>query len=275
MTPHSVKLLNDNAREILHSDVNTIGTAFKGQGQTACVADTGSDPGNVANVPAPFSNRLITLFPVGRNGVTDEPHGHGTHVCGSVVGDGTLNNGTRMEAAASRADLIVQSLLTSNGELMTGLLKDLLSTAYNQGARIHTNSWGAYYPSIPYNENAASRELDDFVFANKDLVVCFAAGNDGIDRTANPGSMSPDRPDGIVDLGQVGSEAIAKNIITVGACESERTSVPWDQSTWAAFASKLPATPLRTQHFADNREEVAAFSSRVQGSKEECAGQCH
>lgn len=259
---HSVKLMNDVAREILHSDININGTAFKGKGQTICVADTGFDLGNEVNVPAPFKNRSVRLYPVGRKGMTDDPDGHGTHVCGSAVGDGTLRDGTRMEAAASRADLIVQSILAPGGQgLIPGPLKKLLGDAYNKGARIHTNSWGASTPSIPY-EVASSQALDDFVFTNKDLVVCFAAGNDGIDATANPGSMRPSEPDGIVDLAQVGAEAIAKNIITVGASESERTNVAWNGSTWGLWRSKFPAAPLRQQHFANSKEDMAAFSSR-------------
>lgn len=262
---HSVKLLNDKAREILHSDININGTVFKGKGQTICVADTGFDLGDKANVPVPFKNRVIKLYAVGRRNPdkTDDPDGHGTHVCGSAVGVGTLKDGTRMEAAASQANLMVQSILTPNlTGLNPGSFEKLLGEPYRDGARIHTNSWGATTPSIPYDGIPATAELDAFLFAHRDLVVCFAAGNDGTDKTAEPGSMRLSRPDGIVDLAQVGAEAVAKNIITVGASESERPSVPWIESTWAVYGSKFPAAPLRQQHFANDREDMAAFSSR-------------
>lgn len=269
---YPIGLKNDVARRILHSDININGTAFKGKGQIICVADTGFDLGDKRNVPLPFKDRLVKLISVGRKfktdesqGKTDDPNGHGTHVCGSAVGDGTLKDGTRMEAAASRADLIVQSIAASDeyrARLSTGpSLKGLLDDAYENGARVHTNSWGTDHPSIPYNPD--SKALDDFVFANKDLVVCFAAGNDGIDAT---GAARSGQPDGTVDMAQVGAEAIAKNIITVGASESERTGVAaWSNPTWSAtekWRLRFPALPLPKEHFANSEDDMAAFSSR-------------
>lgn len=63
-------------------------------------------------------------------------------------------------------------------------------------------------------------------------------------------------------MAQVGAEAVAKNVFTVGASESERLSVPWIESIWAVYGSVFPATPLRQQHFANDRDDMAAFSSR-------------
>ena len=53
-------------------------------------------------------------------------------------------------------------------------------------------------------------EIDRFVWDQPDVVICFAAGNDGeepVDRS---------------DKGHIGAEAAAKNCITVGASRSSR-----------------------------------------------------
>ncbi|KAJ9115385.1 hypothetical protein QFC22_005140 [Naganishia vaughanmartiniae] len=144
---------------------------------------------------------------------------------------------------------------------MPGSLYVLLGDAYDKGARVHTNSWGASVPSILY-EAASSRVLvDEFVYTQNDLVVLFAAGNDGVDATSQPGSMMrPDQPDVLVDLAQVGAEAVAKSIITVGACESQRTDVAWN--LWGKWRTKFPVALLEQEHFANSRDDMAAFSSR-------------
>lgn len=256
-----VKLMNDVAREIIHSDIKINGTAFKGKGQTICVADTGFDLGNEHELPEPFKNRSVKLLAVTTRGKTDDPDGHGTHVCGSAVGDGKLRDGTRIEAAASRADLIVQSILATakpeDGLAPPLRLTILLDIPYKMGARVHTNSWGTSRVGVPYNQS--SRDLDEFVYGHKDLVVCFAAGNSGFDAT---GAARSNGPDGVVDLGQIGAEAIAKNIISVGASESERPNVAWPDSTYNVWKSKFPNATLRKQHFANSSEDMAAFSSR-------------
>src|SRR4029078_11608291 len=50
----------------------------------------------------------------------------------------------------------------------------------------------------------------DFIAANKDFVVTFSAGNEGIDANS----------DGIIDNDSIGSPATAKNVITVCASEN-------------------------------------------------------
>ncbi len=83
------------------------------------------------------------------------------------------------------------------------------SSAYAQGARISSNSWGFGGPIADYDSNAQEY---DFIVRDargsqaglQELSVVFAAGNDG------PGPNT------------VGSPSTAKNIITVGASENVR-----------------------------------------------------
>jgi hypothetical protein len=68
---------------------------------------------------------------------------YGTHVCGSVPGDGVAEDGTVIRGTAAR--LVMQSVLDPQGGL-GGLpvdLHDLFLPPYqDDGARVHTNSWG-------------------------------------------------------------------------------------------------------------------------------------
>ena len=153
--------------------------------------------GSTTNVHPAFTGRVVKLMPFGRPGKADDPDSHGTHVCGSVLGNGnSASMGGVIQGTAPKAKLMVQSLLDSTGGLggIPNDLHDLFAPAYNDKARVHTNSWGSTIPGLPYSQS--SREIDDFVWHHQDCVICFSAGNDGIDSNA----------DGIVDEGQVGSE---------------------------------------------------------------------
>src|SRR5262249_17102855 len=160
------------------------------------------------------TGRVLKLYALGRPNPAkaDDPHGHGTHVAGSALGDGNSPSmGGAIRGTAPQAKLVLQSTLDSSyhlGGIPIDLHSRLEPPADNEGARIHTNSWGATPPGLPYD--ASAEEIDDVVWNRQDLAICFAAGNDGTDGNAN----------GVVDTGSVGSQSAAKNCITVGASES-------------------------------------------------------
>jgi serine protease AprX len=109
--------------------------------------------------------------------------------------------------------------------------------------------------ALPYSYVDRVREIDDFVWNNPELVICWAAGNSGRDG---------DR-DGVVDPAQIGGEAAAKNCITVGASESVRLNL--EDVVYATYGTgphpeDFPAAPIHDDLFADNAEGMAAFSSR-------------
>lgn len=245
------KLFNSAARPIMNAHVVLNGTAFEGDGQLVTVADTGFDKGSTTNVHPAFTGRVVKLVPFGRPGKTDDPDSHGTHVCGSVLGNGSSPSmGGVIQGTAPKAKLMVQSLLDSQGGLrgIPNDLHDLFTPAFNENARVHTNSWGDNRPGLPYSQS--SKEIDDFVFNHPDFVICFAAGNDGIDQNS----------DGIVDEGQVGSESAAKNCITVGASENNRPNL---KPTYGDLRpNSYPHSPLFADRMATNPNGMAAFSSR-------------
>ncbi|KAM7196740.1 Peptidase S8/S53 domain containing protein [Naviculisporaceae sp. PSN 640] len=251
---HPVQLHNNVARNIINASVVVNGTPYQGEGQVIAVADTGFDKGSTSSTHPAFTGRVVKLYDLGRPGKADDPDGHGTHVCGSAVGDGNSTTaGGSIQGTAPKAKLVVQSLLDKWGGLggIPADLHDLFNPPYtNDGARVHTNSWGI---PIPVAYNSTSFEIDDFVWNHPDMVICYSAGNEGTDANA----------DGVVDLGQLGSHAVAKNCITVGASESVRSDIQPLLPTYGDLHPfDFPVAPLQRDQMANNAEGMAAFSSR-------------
>ena len=70
---------------------------------------------------------------------------HGTHVAGCVVSDGTGSVGNRFRGIVPGARLFFQNNGTPTGALATPAdLGVVFGQAYAAGARLHSNSWGAY-----------------------------------------------------------------------------------------------------------------------------------
>jgi subtilisin family serine protease len=108
------------------------------------------------------------------------------------------------------------------------------NSAYGQGARISSNSWG-FTNLFRYDTNAQEfdrivRDAQSGAAGNQQLIVVFAAGNDG--------SAS----------NTVSSPATAKNVITVGASENVRMT--------GNDGCGIPNTG------ADSANDIISFSSR-------------
>lgn len=89
------------------------------------------------------------------------------------------------------------------------------------------------------------------------MIILFSAGNSGVDADAN----------GYVDQDSIGSPGTAKNCITSGASDNERTTGGYNPggpcSTWyECWGSDYPTNPTRDDRISDTRQELAAFSSR-------------
>ncbi|MFN8483832.1 MAG: S8 family serine peptidase [Anaerolineae bacterium] len=284
-----------------------IGTAtanangYDGSTQIAAVADTGLDTGAIPVAHPAFANAVKAIYnwpgvtdscfqKITDDGAQDVDSGHGTHVAGSILGRGDALGHNKGGAPA--AQLVFQAtenwVTTSSlckslygyqdGYYLTGLpadLRQLFQQAYNQGARIHSNSWGSAAAGA-YTTNSAN--TDDFIWNHRDMTITFSAGNEGAD--ANN--------DGIVDSDSMGSPATAKNVISVGASENDRQgnyqcdlSLSYvSQDT--AYQNGLTCgnmggqnqlgtpgqrwgfttNPIKDDPTAGNKEQMAAFSSR-------------
>ncbi|GAB7184833.1 hypothetical protein ATKI12_4664 [Kitasatospora sp. Ki12] len=247
-------LHNSVAAGLMSARVSLNGTPFRGEGQVVAIADTGFDVGSTTDVHPAFKGRVKRLTALGRTGPdrTDDPMGHGTHVSGSVLGDGSsAPMAETVQGTAPGASLVLQSLLDDHGGLggIPDDLADLFGPPFQEdGARIHTNSWGPVQPSLPYDRSAF--EADQMVWDHKDFVICFSAGNSGQDRDGN----------GRINPASVSGQAGAKNCITVGASESSRPHIPL---TYGQLSSvSFPVSPIHDDPQATNPKGMAAFSSR-------------
>jgi serine protease AprX len=244
---------NDRARILLcvdraHSPVAPV-VEQTGKGQLVGVADTGLDDAH-----PDFRGRIAALIARGIPGVTSDPHGHGTHVTGSVLGDGAASAGA-IRGTAPEAKVVFQALLDRRGHLggLDPSVGDLLQQAYDAGVRVHNNSWGVSRNASAYR--ADSLELDEFVAQHPDMLVVMAAGNSG---TAEHPLNSPP---GFVDLMSLDAPATAKNALTVGACRSDRD--PGAGATFgASWPEDFPDPPVHDAPLSGDPESMAAFSGR-------------
>jgi subtilisin family serine protease len=250
------KLYNDISRQLLGIDSTSashLSTSIinqNGTGQIIAIADTGIDDSH-----PDFAGRIAGIVALGRTGDHTDPHGHGTHVAGSALGDGSSSSG-KIKGTAPGAQLFFQSLLDSTGRL-GGLpvnLSDLFEEAYLNGARIHNNSWGADTQSR-YTFN--SFEVDEYVAQRRDMLIVIAAGNEG-NATANP-RVSP----GSVDWLSIGAPATAKNALAVGASQSSKALTPLSKLTYGAvWSANFPDPPSASELVSGDPSSMAEFSSR-------------
>ena len=253
------RLHNDEARSILGLDgppADNPGFHFKyeGEGQTVGVADTGIDESH-----PDFGQRIAGIVALGRPGDHSDPNGHGTHVAGSVLGDGSAANG-RLRGAAPKAKLFFQSLLDNRGGLggLPFRLETLFDEAYQNGVRIHNNSWGAATASV---YRVTSNEVDAFVHNHRDMLLVISAGNEGT--AADPATGKRNASKGFVDWLSIGSPATSKNALTVGASRSRRTAGGLSALNYGSvWPDAFAEAPISDEKVSGDINALAAFSSR-------------
>ena len=256
------------------------GLKLTGQGEIIAVCDTGLDTGEPGTIHPDFAGRIaaiksypitpdwnsVIMNPGGDDGPADLDSGHGTHVSGSVLGNGaaSADGPAVIRGHASKAKIVFQAVeqemkwrpdapekLKKERYVLAGIpanLAPLFQYAYNRGARIHSNSWGGGDPGA-YDDQC--RQFDQFVWDHKDFCFVIAAGNDGSD---NDG-------DGKINLMSVTSPGTAKNCITVGACENLRPEFNSElYGDW--WPDDFPVNPIHNAPMADDADQVVAFSSR-------------
>ncbi|MDW7731772.1 MAG: PGF-pre-PGF domain-containing protein [Methanolobus sp.] len=224
-----------------------------GSGQIVAVSDSGLDTGNKDTIHEDLRGRIIDIYDIAGDGSADY-NGHGTHVAGSIAGNAFLSNG-QYAGMAPEAELVFQAIGTYDKRLdVPADLNDLFLQAYNTNAstRIHSNSWG--YTNDSGNYSSRAYQVDKFVWEHPDMLILFAAGNQGKD---------VELPYGIVDTDSITPPATAKNCLTVGASENNRTSInTYSSLIGAGLGGPYDSPVLNNDLAANNIEGVAAFSSR-------------
>jgi len=261
---------------------------IRGEGQIASAADTGLSTGNLSTLHRDFGQqgvstnpmRVLAGYALGRSTWDDNQNtggGHGTHTSGSIVGNGIRSGSTPntntfpggsngcYAGTAPKAQFVFQSVMDSGGGLggIPDDLNDLFQQTYDDGARVHSNSWGA---AVAGQYTTDSSNLDMFAWNNKDMVITFSAGNSGKDT----GGTS-----GVIDTDSIGSPGTAKNCITVGASENYRpdfvyeypendcTGTAFTQVAWGWFnGTNFGREPIYSDPMANNANGMGAFSSR-------------
>ncbi len=203
------------------------------------VVDDGLDDGSVSDVMNPVrhfalykngdmgsSTRVAFNFKSGTAADNDTKacDGHGNinaHIIGGYVPNSLLGNTNHTDADGFRYGLGVApfvkvgstTVFTSGGSWTDADQANFESRAYQNGARISSNSWGSpvggqytdecqLYDFIARDAQAASTTFP--AAGNQELVLVFSAGNSGSGTNT------------------IGSPGTAKNVITVGAAEGVR-----------------------------------------------------
>lgn len=238
-------LTNSVARTLMQTDEVWNDLGYYGAGQTIAVVDSGLSVQGALN--ADFNGRLRRAYtpaelapnygPCLRKNTWTDLNGHGTHVAGSAVGNGSNSGsnprqhdyGSSHAGTAPEAELVFMAMGLDGSATLYCILLDgnFLTNAYNQGARIGSNSWGG---TDRGSYGSLSRVVDEFIWTHPDYLALFAAGN--------AGSRSY----------TVNSPSTAKNGLSIGASENDRPT--WgsrgdDPSSIASFSSRGPTADGR------------------------------
>jgi hypothetical protein len=247
--------LNDGACSVLQNNFNPTwerhihAAGLSGDGQIVCVIDSGLR--RTENKPWPChevfngtnNNQSKVLHEYVPKGV--EPNctlgdecgseGHGTGCAATIVGNSpTLSTYNYFDGHAYKAKLIFQDggrpddSITPDDEsciiyTAEDFYKDSLLRAYNEGARVYSNSWG-YAPGYHSGPGSTPQTIDRFVWDYPDAFIAFAAGDDGA-----------------LGSSHINGQGDSKNVITVGGNDDDSSwrNLIYDSSRGPAFDGRI------------------------------------
>jgi len=258
--PGQARLLNDRSREIIGADLlNAPGfitpAGLTGKGQVIAVADSGVDRGSMGDIHPDLASdpgkkpKIIMLKSWSGRQAADDPVGHGTHMVGTIAGNG-VSSGGKFMGVAPEASIYFQGILDDKGKVTPPPdVEKLFLPAYQAGSRIHVNAWGS--GSGAYSGNAM--KADAFMRKYPDFLVIFGAGNSG------PGARS------------LTSEANSKNALVVGSSVGPRPALDFSSAgtqETAQFSSRGPAVDgrIKPDLLAPGTSIISTRSRLVKGN---------
>lgn len=226
----------------------------KASDSTETVALLDADLGEVsgAGLPAWISGKVEGPYYL-RDGGEGGLGMHGAAMLGSLLaGDTTL------EPEPEVKPLRVLCYATGYGRGIPPLpvsMYSALADAYSRGARVFLVG------SLPEGRESLGRygtysfQRDAFAWSHPDLLIVDPAGNEGTDADG----------DGRVDAGSLLGGSCAKNVMSVGGCEGERSKNGGDpayRELEEVLPGTFPASPLAEDVCTGDPRGMAAFSSR-------------
>ena len=266
---HQRVLANDLSRVTVSETPDTISgitnnwLGLNGANVLVQVNDSGVDDkhpdfsiGGTAAVPGSVPPSRVTGFTIND---TQDTAGHGTHVAGTIAGNGSMsinptNVGAYAQGSVTNADFRgkapLANLFSINYNYSDQVLQEVAAT---NKAPISNNSWvygGDYdYDLAAASYDAATRDALPLLTGSQPVLFVFSAGDNGGGDEAGAGGAA----------GTIQSPATAKNVITVGALEQFRhiTNIV---HTFLPDGTTNTDTPW--YHGTDSSNQVASYSAR-------------
>jgi len=217
--------------------------------------DTGLGTGGMQGVPASLQQEVEGLFSFrGDNG--RDVDGHGTAVAGvfseaetSASAESGFSAPCGLVAYATGYGLGSPPQPLSFYRFMENSREEGASVCFSGSVPEGKESLGAY--------GIYASQRDAFIWNNPYMSVVEAVGNEGTDSDG----------DGRVNRGSLLGGATAKNVLSMGGCESEATGIEGKaaltyQELEEVFSGEFPESPLRGDSSVGGTDGMAAFSSR-------------